>query len=92
MSFLGVKMASARANAAHLVSQSKDFANSSDVSMERKDQKNIDGSVHQGNMMASQETMISPVGAPSFTEAAQMKSEVYQQMKNVIVEKFRAFG
>ncbi|KAJ5501263.1 Enolase C-terminal [Penicillium expansum] len=48
----------------------------------------LNGGVHSGNKMAFQETMIAPVGASSFTEAVQMGSEVYQQLKKVIVEKF----
>lgn len=46
----------------------------------------LNGGVHSGNKMAFQETMIAPVGA-SFTEAVQMGSEVYQQLKKVIIKK-----
>ena len=36
--------------------------------------------------------MIAPVGATSITEAIRMGSEVYQQLKKVIVKKFGAAG
>ena len=52
----------------------------------------LNGGVHSGNKMAFQETMIAPVGASSFTEAVQMGSEVYQQLKKVIIEKFGPSG
>ncbi|KAJ5968810.1 hypothetical protein N7501_005058 [Penicillium viridicatum] len=48
----------------------------------------LNGGVHSGNKMAFQETMIAPVGASSYTEAVQMGSEVYQQLKKVIVKTF----
>lgn len=52
----------------------------------------LNGGVHSGNTMAFQETMIAPVGATSITEAIRMGSEVYQQLKKVIVKKFGAAG
>lgn len=52
----------------------------------------LNGGVHSGNKMAFQETMIAPVGASSFTEVIQMGSEVYQQLKKVIVKKFGPSG
>lgn len=52
----------------------------------------LNGGVHSGNKMAFQETMIAPVGASSVTEAIKMGSEVYQQLKMVIIEKFGPSG
>ncbi|BCR90920.1 enolase [Aspergillus chevalieri] len=48
----------------------------------------LNGGVHSGNKLAFQETMIAPVGATSITEAVRMGSEVYQQLKKIIVKKF----
>lgn len=48
--------------------------------------------VHSGNKLAFQETMIAPVGATSITEAVRMGSEVYQQLKKIIVKKFGPAG
>lgn len=52
----------------------------------------LNGGVHSGNKMAFQETMIAPVGASSITEAIQMGSEVYQELKKVLVKKFGPSG
>lgn len=52
----------------------------------------LNGGVHSGNKLAFQETMIAPVGATSITEAVRMGSEVYQQLKKIIVKKFGPAG
>ena len=52
----------------------------------------LNGGVHSGNKMAFQETMIAPVGVTSITEAVRMGSEVYQQLKKVIVKQFGPAG
>jgi len=52
----------------------------------------LNGGAHSGNEMAFQETMIAPVGASSITEAIQMGSEVYQELKKVIVKQFGLSG
>ncbi|KAG2522458.1 hypothetical protein BBO99_00006077 [Phytophthora kernoviae] len=44
----------------------------------------INGGSHAGNKLAMQEFMILPVGATSFTEAMQIGSEVYHNLKKVI--------
>ncbi|KAJ6003207.1 hypothetical protein N7451_005754 [Penicillium sp. IBT 35674x] len=90
---LGVSMACARAGAAHSEIPLYEF-----LRRESGAQKPfimpvpffnvLNGGVHSGNKMAFQETMIAPVGASSFTEAVRMGSEVYQQLKKVIVERF----
>jgi enolase len=48
----------------------------------------INGGSHAGNKLAMQEFMILPVGASSFTEAMQMGSEVYHNLKSVIAKKY----
>ncbi|CAG8890914.1 unnamed protein product [Penicillium egyptiacum] len=90
---LGVSMACARAGAAHLGIPLYEF-----LQRESGVKKPfvmpvpffnvINGGVHSGNKMAFQETMIAPIGASSFAEAVRMGSEVYHQLKKVIVEKF----
>ncbi|KAJ5608013.1 hypothetical protein N7537_004632 [Penicillium hordei] len=90
---LGVSMACARAGVAHLDSPLYEF-----LRRESGPKKPfvmpvpffdvLNGVLHSGNSMAFQETMIAPVGASPFTEAVQMGSEVFQQLKKVIVKKF----
>ncbi|KAJ9197303.1 hypothetical protein DTO164E3_5736 [Paecilomyces variotii] len=48
----------------------------------------LNGGAHSGNSMAFQEFMIAPVGAQSITQAVQIGSEVYQELKSVIKKKF----
>jgi len=48
----------------------------------------INGGSHAGNGLAMQEFMILPVGATSFTEAMQMGTEVYHNLKSVIKRKY----
>jgi len=48
----------------------------------------LNGGVHSGNTMAFQECMIAPVGATSLAQAVQMGSEVYQELKKVVKDKF----
>jgi enolase len=48
----------------------------------------INGGSHAGNKLAMQEFMILPTGAPSFTEAMRMGTEVYQHLKDVIKKQF----
>lgn len=52
----------------------------------------LNGGVHSGNNMAFQETMVAPVGASSMAEAIQIGSEVYQHLKEVIIENFGPSG
>ncbi|KAJ5889376.1 hypothetical protein N7504_010186 [Penicillium tannophilum] len=90
---LGVSMACARAGAAHseiplYESLRRQSGAQKPFVMPVPFFNVLNGGVHSGNKMAFQETMIAPVGASSFTEAVQMGSEVYQQLKKVIVEKF----
>ena len=48
----------------------------------------INGGSHAGNQLAFQEFMILPTGANTFNEAFRIGSEVYQQLKKVINEKY----
>ncbi|XP_078431492.1 enolase 1 [Wolffia australiana] len=48
----------------------------------------INGGSHAGNSLAMQEFMIMPVGAPSFSEALRMGSEVYRALKGIIKTKY----
>lgn len=48
----------------------------------------INGGSHAGNKLPMQEFMILPVGASSFREAMKMGSEVYHNLKKVIVGKY----
>lgn len=48
----------------------------------------INGGAHSGNLIAFQEFMVSPIGASSFKEAMKMGSEVYQNLKLLIKEKY----
>ncbi|OQD67694.1 hypothetical protein PENPOL_c003G06410 [Penicillium polonicum] len=90
---LGVSMACARAGAAHLDIPLYEFLRRESGAkrpfvMPVPFFTVLNGGVHSGNRMAFQETMIAPVGASSYTEAVQMGSEVYQQLKEVIVKQF----
>ncbi|OQD97853.1 hypothetical protein PENVUL_c080G05175 [Penicillium vulpinum] len=90
---LGVSMACARAGAAHSGIPLYEFLQRESGAkrpfvMPVPFFNVLNGGVHSGNKMAFQETMIAPVGASSFTEAVKMGSEVYQQLKKIIIEKF----
>ena len=52
----------------------------------------LNGGVHSGNTMAFQEFMIAPVGADSITTAVRIGSEIYQELKIIIKEKFGSAG
>jgi enolase len=48
----------------------------------------INGGKHGGNNLAIQEFMILPVGADRFGEALRVGAEVYQSLKNILVEEY----
>ncbi|ODM19957.1 hypothetical protein SI65_04943 [Aspergillus cristatus] len=90
---LGISMACARAGAAYLDIPLYEFLRQESGAkkpyvMPVPFFNVLNGGVHSGNKLAFQETMIAPVGATSITEAVRMGSEVYQQLKKVIVKKF----
>lgn len=47
----------------------------------------INGGLHARNNIDFQEFMIIPAGAPSFSEALRMGSEVYHSLKRILIEK-----
>ncbi|XP_065304682.1 enolase isoform X2 [Dermacentor albipictus] len=89
---LGVSLAVCKAGAAQkgvpLYRHIADLAGNSKVVMPVPAFNVINGGSHAGNKLAMQEFMILPTGAPSFTEAMRMGSEVYHTLKNVIKKKF----
>ncbi|MHA1196996.1 MAG: phosphopyruvate hydratase [Promethearchaeota archaeon] len=48
----------------------------------------LNGGKHAGNNLAIQEFMIIPVGAKTFSEAIQFVVEVYQTLKNLLIEEY----
>ncbi len=52
----------------------------------------LNGGKHAENTVSSQEFMIMPVGAPSFTEALRWCAEVYHTLKGILKEKGLAAG
>ncbi len=52
----------------------------------------LNGGKHADNTVSSQEFMIMPVGAPSFTEALRWCAEVYAALKKILKEKGLACG
>jgi len=48
----------------------------------------INGGSHAGNKLAMQEFMILPIGASSFSEAIRMGTEIYHNLKSIIVQKY----
>jgi len=90
---LGVSLAVSRAGAASkgvpLYRHFGDIAGNADKMVLPVPSFNvINGGSHAGNRLAFQEFMILPTGAESFTEAMQMGSEIYHELKNVIKAKY----
>jgi len=89
---LGVSMACCKAAAAEkgvpLYRHIADLAGVKDVLLPLPSFNVINGGSHAGNKLAMQEFMIMPVGAKTFTEAMQIGSEVYHNLKTVIKKKF----
>lgn len=52
----------------------------------------INGGLHAGNNLDLQEFMIVPAGAHSFSQALQMGSEVFHQLKDVLIKKGLSIG
>lgn len=52
----------------------------------------LNGGRHSGNAMAFQEFMIAPIAASSMMEAVQWGCEVYQALKEVLVQKLQKCG
>eukprot|EP01117_Protostelium_nocturnum_P002819 TRINITY_DN13738_c0_g1_i1.p1 TRINITY_DN13738_c0_g1~~TRINITY_DN13738_c0_g1_i1.p1 ORF type:complete len:434 (-),score=159.89 TRINITY_DN13738_c0_g1_i1:66-1367(-) len=89
---LGVSMAAAKAGAAEkgvpLYQHLADLAGNKNLLLPVPAFNVINGGSHAGNKLAMQEFMLLPVGASSFTEAMKMGSEVYHNLKSIIVAKY----
>jgi enolase len=86
---LAVSMASAWAAAnARLVSLFRQLKESPSYTLPVPMMNVINGGEHAGNQLAIQEFLIEPVGAGSCTEAIRMGVEVYQSLKQVLVDKY----
>ncbi|XP_002736959.2 alpha-enolase-like [Saccoglossus kowalevskii] len=89
---LGVSLAVCKAGAAEkgvpLYRHIADLAGNPEVILPVPAFNVINGGSHAGNKLAMQEFMILPTGAASFTEAMRMGSEVYQNLKKVIKDKY----
>jgi enolase len=89
---LAVSLATAKAGAAEkgvpLYKHLADLAGNSKLVLPVPSFNIINGGSHAGNALAMQEFMILPVGASTFTEAMQMGTEVYHQLKGIIKKKY----
>merc|ERR1712078_712880 len=84
---MAVCKAGAGAKGVALYRHIADLAGNKDLQLPVPSFNVINGGSHAGNKLAMQEFMILPVGAASFTEAMQMGSEVYHNLKAVIKKK-----
>lgn len=89
---LGVSMAVCRAAAAEkgipLYRHIQQLAGTKSLYLPTPAFNVINGGSHAGNKLAMQEFMLLPTGASSFTEAMQIGSEVYHNLKGVIKKKY----
>ncbi|XP_031561628.1 alpha-enolase-like isoform X1 [Actinia tenebrosa] len=89
---LGVSLAVCKAGAAHkgvpLYKYISELAGNSTVILPVPAFNVINGGSHAGNKLAMQEFMLLPTGASSFREAMRMGSEIYQNLKKVVKEKY----
>jgi enolase len=85
---LGVSMAACRAGAAAkhvpLYKHINDIAGNPKMCLPVPAFNVINGGRHAGNMLAMQEFMILPIGAPDFVTALRMGAEVYMRLKGII--------
>jgi len=89
---LGVSLAVCKAGAVHkgipLYKYIAELAGISQVVLPVPAFNVINGGSHAGNKLAMQEFMILPVGAPNFSEAMRIGSEIYHHLKNVIKDRY----
>lgn len=89
---LGVSLAVCKAGAAHkgvpLYRYISELAGHKTVILPVPAFNVINGGSHAGNKLAMQEFMLLPTGASSFREAMRMGSEIYQNLKKVVKEKY----
>ena len=85
---LGVSLAVAKAAAAEKNQPLYRFLGGSDAKILPVPLMNIlNGGVHADNNLDIQEFMIAPLGAPSFSEALRMATEVFHNLKKILHEK-----
>jgi enolase len=90
---LGVSLAVAKAAAASLNMELYNYIGGVNAKTLPVPMMNIlNGGKHADNTVSSQEFMIMPVGAESFTEALRMCAEIYHTLKKVLKEKGLASG
>jgi enolase len=85
---LGVSMAVARAAAAEAKQPLYRYLGGNDAKILPVPLMNIlNGGVHADNNLDIQEFMIAPIGAPTFTEAMRMATEVFHNLKSILKAK-----
>ncbi|WP_209702770.1 phosphopyruvate hydratase [Clostridium algifaecis] len=85
---LGVSLACARAAAAHLGISLYQYIGGVNAKVLPVPMMNIlNGGKHADNNVDLQEFMIMPAGAPSFSEAMRMSTEVYHTLKSILKSK-----
>ncbi|MCI9365349.1 MAG: phosphopyruvate hydratase [Clostridia bacterium] len=90
---LGVSLAVAKAAAASLDMELYNYIGGVNAKTMPVPMMNVlNGGKHAENTVSSQEFMIMPVGAPSFTEALRWCAEVYHTLKGILKEKGLAAG
>ncbi|KYH39337.1 MAG: enolase [Candidatus Bathyarchaeota archaeon B23] len=86
---LAVSIACAKAAAASLGLQLYEYVGGLDADLMPIPFLNvINGGRHAGNELDFQEFMIAPVGAESFREALRMGSEVYHELRRLLIERY----
>ena len=90
---LGVSLAVAKAAAASLGQELYTYIGGPNAKTLPVPMMNIlNGGKHADNTVSTQEFMIMPVGAKSFTECLRMSTEIYHTLKKVLKEKGLASG
>ncbi len=90
---LGVSLAVAKAAAASLGMELYNYIGGPNAKILPTPMMNIlNGGKHADNTVSTQEFMIMPVGAKSFTECMRMSAEIYHTLKKVLKEKGLASG
>lgn len=90
---LGVSLAVAKAAAASLGMELYNYIGGPNAKILPTPMMNIlNGGKHADNTVSTQEFMIMPVGAKSFTECMRMSTEIYHTLKKVLKEKGLASG
>ena len=85
---LGVSLACAKAAAESLKIELYEYIGGKDaVTLPVPMMNVLNGGKHADNTVSSQEFMIMPVGAPSFTEALRWCTETYHTLKSILKEK-----